>query len=49
MDLKTIETRLCDGFYKSADSFARDVRLVFANAQCFYKASDKVRSVKLCM
>jgi hypothetical protein len=30
MDLTTVETRLCDGFYRNAHAFARDVRLTFS-------------------
>ena len=42
MDLKTLEEKLCDGFYKSADEFARDARLVFANVLSFNSPEDQV-------
>ena len=42
MDLKTLEEKLCDGFYKSADEFARDARLVFANVLSFNATEDQV-------
>lgn len=42
MDLKTLEERLCDGFYKSADEFARDARRVFANVLSFNSPEDQV-------
>lgn len=42
MDLTTLEKRLCDGFYKKADAFARDARLVFTNVLSFNSPEDQV-------
>jgi len=42
MDLTTLEKRLCDGFYKKSDAFARDARLVFTNVLSFNSPEDQV-------
>ena len=49
MDLHTVDTRLCDGMYKDADGFSRDVRLVFENALAFNDPQDAVHGLALKM
>ena len=49
MDLHTVDTRLCDGMYKDADGFSRDVRLVFENALAFNDPQDVVHGLALKM
>ena len=42
MDLSKVESRLFDGFYPNAHTFARDVRLTFQNALTFNAPEDEV-------
>mmetsp|Transcript_23648 Transcript_23648/g.44164 ORF Transcript_23648/g.44164 Transcript_23648/m.44164 type:complete len:224 (-) Transcript_23648:99-770(-) len=42
MDLGTIEKRIFDGFYATADEFASDVRLVWSNAQKYNRPQSDI-------